>query len=78
MCILPPNCLFCTHYHHEPTEDGWECDAFEEIPDAIFAGGNGHISPFKNDQGYRFELNPEYSEEFADVEELRRQIMRSG
>lgn len=75
MCLLPPNCLFCTHYHHEVTTDGWDCDAYEEIPDVIFEGGNPHTEQVLGDQGIRFALNPELEEEYIDVEDLKKQIM---
>lgn len=74
MCLLPPNCLFCKHYHLYAGDDEWDCDAFEEIPDKIFAGGHDHLSAVKNDRGVRFELNPDYQEEFDDVMDLRRQL----
>lgn len=74
MCLLPPNCLFCIHYHQDAEEDDWDCDAFNEIPDEIFIGGHQHLTAVANDQGIRFELDPDYQEEYDDVMDLRRQI----
>lgn len=78
MCLLPPNCIFCSHYHHEVTVDGWDCDAYEEIPEVIFEGGNAHTEEVPDDQGFRFELNPELEEEYNEVEELKREIMNDS
>lgn len=74
MCLLPPNCFFCEHYHHPDDHGEGDCDAFTEIPDDIFVGGHEHRSPVEGDRGIRFELDPMMAEEFSEVEELREEI----
>jgi hypothetical protein len=74
MCLLPPNCLFCAHYHQEAGIDDADCAAFQEIPDRIFTGVVEHTEPVTGDGGIRFKLNPRMAEEFADIQQLRQQI----
>ncbi len=38
MCMLPPICLFCRHYHEHAGIDGSDCDDFDEIPEEIRGG----------------------------------------
>lgn len=78
MCLLPPNCLFCAHYHLEASDDEDDCDAFNEIPDSIFIGGLTHQYPYQGDHGIRFKLNDELAEEFEEVEALRQTIRKSA
>lgn len=76
MCLLPPNCLFCAHYHNNEDLDAPDCDAFAEIPEAIFMGGNEHLTPVSGDHGVLFSLDPEMAEEFSEVQDLRSQIRK--
>jgi hypothetical protein len=78
MCFLPPNCIFCRHYNEAAGADEPDCAAFAEIPDCIFRGDFDHRHPYPGDRGVRFELNPEYAYEFAEVAELREQIEQAG
>ncbi len=71
-CFLPPPCLFCVHYHAEHSGDGLACDAFDEIPDAIFERRVEHTRPYPSDRGYRFQLDLRFAEEFGEVNQLRR------
>jgi len=74
MCLLPPNCLFCKHFHQDARQDEADCDAFKEIPDVILTGGHQHSTPIEGDRGIRFKLEPAIAEEFFEVQELRRRL----
>jgi hypothetical protein len=78
MCLLPPNCLFCAHYHIEAGDNEDDCDAFAEIPDSIFVGGLTHQSAYQGDHGIRFQLNDDLADEFEEVEALRETIKTSS
>jgi len=60
-CFLPTACLFCSRFHGDHSGSELSCDAFDEIPDAIFRG----------DRRLRFELDGTRSEAFAEVNRLR-------
>lgn len=71
MCLLPPQCLFCRHFRADAGINDPDCDAFSEIPDAIFRGRYDHAAVFPGDRGVRFELDPAMREEFDEVNALR-------
>jgi hypothetical protein len=74
MCILPPICLFCRHYHPDASVEDSDCDAFDEIPQEIFGGDFDHAHPFPGDRGVRFELNEALRGELEDVNGLRSEM----
>ena len=76
MCLLPPNCLFCRHFNQASEGDGPDCAAFEEIPEAVFRGEVSHTAHLPGDGGFRFELDPAYSEDFAEVVAVREAMLR--
>ncbi len=78
MCLLPPMCLFCRHYQPESAEHEPDCSAFAEIPDIIFRGDFDHRQPFPGDRGVRFELLPEHASDFAEVMEIRAQLVNGS
>jgi hypothetical protein len=77
MCFLPPICVFCRHYHVGGSAGHPDCAAFAEIPDVIFRGELDHREPFPGDGGIRFELDPAYESDFAELLEIRRQLVES-
>ena len=78
LCVLPPDCLFCRHYNRTSESDGPDCAAFEEIPEAVFRGEVTHTEPLPGDGGVRFELDPDYSEDFAEVVVVREAVLREA
>ena len=74
MCLLPPQCLFCRHYRVDAGMDDPDCDAFAEIPDAIFRGRFDHSAAYPGDHGVRFVLDPTMREEFDEINGLRREM----
>jgi hypothetical protein len=76
MCLLPPNCLFCRHFNRTAAGEGPDCAAFEEIPGAVFRGEVSHTDPLPGDGGLRFELDPGYSDDFAEVAAVREAMLR--
>ena len=74
MCLLPPPCLFCRHYRPDAAVDEPDCDAFEEIPEAIFRGHSDHHDPYPGDGGVRFLLDEALAEEFREVNGLREEM----
>ncbi len=71
-CFLPPACLFCIHYHTDGA--GVSCDAFDEIPDAIFHGGLTHSRRFPGDKGLLFQLSHEDIDGFREINLLREKM----
>jgi hypothetical protein len=71
MWLLPPQCLFCRHYRADAGMDDPDCDAFAEIPDAMFRGRYDHAAAFPGDRGVRFQLDPARREGFDEINELR-------
>lgn len=51
-------CTKCVHFHTKVVNTGeyWACNAFKEIPDAIWFGQNDHTSPYPGDRGFTFAL----------------------
>jgi len=43
-------CTFCKH-----KKDGYSCDAFNLIPEAIWLGQDNHTAPYPGDKGIQFE-----------------------
>lgn len=70
-CLLPPICAFCEHLLNLPEQD---CLAFREIPDTIMLGQNDHYEALQNDQGYRFQLDPEQITTLEEINELRQMM----
>lgn len=70
-CLLPPVCAFCQHLLNEPDQ---ECRAFKKIPTAIMNGSCDHTERYPGDGGFRFQLNAEYVEDFAEVNEIRQEM----
>jgi hypothetical protein len=78
MCLIPPMCLFCAHYHQTGPNQDLSCDAFDEIPDAIFLGEFDHNRPYPGDRGIRFELDPEQADDYAEAMAIRAELRRSA
>jgi len=51
-------CSKCVHFHTKVVNTGeyWTCNAFREIPEAIWFGQNDHTSPYPGDRGITFAL----------------------
>ena len=74
-CLLPPLCLFCTHYHHSESSSQYlSCAAFNQIPDEIFNGRVSHTVAYPGDSGITFQLNQTMQTEFDEINELRQQM----
>ena len=54
--VYSPVCVFCVHLHDDKHR---ECDAFDQIPLAIWNGDNPHTSPYPGDRGIQFERRPD-------------------
>ena len=67
-------CVFCRHYNRDELDDGPDCAAFHEIPDAIYAGDFDHREPFPGDGGIRFDLDPTFGDDFTEVMEIRQAV----
>ncbi|MCB2100217.1 MAG: hypothetical protein KDE22_05065 [Rhodobacterales bacterium] len=85
VCLLPPDCVFCAHFHEDvqweeggSLDDMPSCDAYDEIPWEIFSGDVDHRHPADNDRGLRFALDPAKAEDFKEVEELRHELGAIG
>lgn len=52
-----PVCTLCKHFKHDswPVGEYPACQAFEQIPMAIWNGDNDHTQPVSGDKGIRFE-----------------------
>lgn len=76
-CLIPPACVFCTHYHEQRNELSDEipsCNAFAEIPEEIFWGTFDHAEPFPGDRGIRFRLVEAERRSFLELNEVRREL----
>jgi hypothetical protein len=78
MRFLPPLCVFCRHYNVGVAPGEPDCAAFAEIPDPIFRGDFDHRQPFPGDKGIRFELEPAFEADFAELETVRRELLQQG
>lgn len=47
-------CLPCKNYNRD-VKNPYRCKAFDEIPEKIWEGDDGHIEPYKGDNGIQFE-----------------------
>ncbi len=74
MCFLPPVCVFCRHYNVGAGPGEPDCVAFAEIPDPIFRGEFDHRRPFPGDNGTRFELEPAFEADYAELEAVREEL----
>lgn len=75
--IVPPECVFCEHYHqarNERTDELPSCDAFDAIPDDIFVGSRDHSHPYPGDHGVRFQISEETRTDFMELNDVRRQV----
>ncbi|MEZ5447588.1 MAG: hypothetical protein R3E89_00650 [Thiolinea sp.] len=70
-CLLPPVCAFCEHLLNESDRD---CRAFKEIPETIMLGSHSHDTHLPDDQGYLFQLNPQYREDFEELNTIRQEM----
>jgi len=77
ICLIPPACVFCRHYHHERNDLSTEipsCDAFESIPEEIFMGRFDHSEAFPGDNGVLFSLIAAERENFLDLNAVRKEL----
>jgi hypothetical protein len=76
-CLIPPACVFCTHYHaarNEHSDALPSCNAFAAIPDEIFMGRFDHSAAFPGDRGLRFSLIESDRLAFQDLNAVRREL----
>ena len=66
MLVSPSVCPSCKHFFLKISKDNGIrvcCDAFPDgIPRLIFNSGYDHREPYPNDNGIRFEINPDLME----------------
>ena len=77
VCLIPPACVFCRHYHHERNDRSTEipsCDAFEAIPDEIFMGRFDHGDAFPGDNGVHFSLIEAERDNFVELNAIREEL----
>jgi hypothetical protein len=78
LCLIPPACVFCSHYHRADARGGDampSCAAFpEEIPEAIFQGQHDHGQAYAGDRDLRFALIEAERQDFNELNELRAEM----
>ncbi len=64
--ITDPQCDYCTHLDRERMyKQGYYCAAYPDgIPDEILFNAVDHTDPYQDDNGIRFEQDPD-EEEFS-------------